>query len=222
MGQPFFALSFCFVSVHVDPGYMFAMSKIVSNPSAVNPILKLALEIGPLALFFLTNARAGLFWATGVFMVAIIFSLSITWLLERRLPTLPLVTGIFVLIFGGLTLYLQDELFIKLKPTIVNTLFAVILLTGLLWGKSFLKSLMGTMFPMTDQGWRVLTLRWAMFFVVLAILNEIVWRNTSTDTWVSFKVFGIMPLTILFSILQLPAMNRHRLPEGKSEDKGGL
>ncbi len=198
---------------------MFAMSKTVIAPSAVNPILKLALEVGPLALFFLTNARAGLFWATGVFMVAIILSLSITWMLERRLPTLPLVTGIFVLIFGGLTLILQDELFIKLKPTIVNTLFAAILLGGLLRGKSFLKSLMGTMFPMTDQGWRVLTLRWAMFFVVLAILNEIVWRNVSTDDWVSFKVFGIMPLTILFSVLQLPTMNRHRLPEENSEDK---
>lgn len=195
------------------------MSKHANEASATNPILKLCLEIGPLVLFFLTNARAGLFWATGVFMVAIILSLSITWMLERRLPMLPLVTGIFVLVFGGLTLILQDELFIKLKPTIVNTLFAVILLGGLLWGKSFLKSLMGTMFPMTDQGWRVLTLRWAMFFVVLAILNEIVWRNTSTDDWVSFKVFGIMPLTILFSVLQLPAMNRHRLPETSPEDK---
>ncbi|MDA1099805.1 MAG: septation protein A [Proteobacteria bacterium] len=196
------------------------MSKIANTPAAANPILKLSLEIGPLALFFLANARAGLFWATGVFMVAIIVSLSITWMLERRLPTLPLVTGIFVLIFGGMTLYLQDELFIKLKPTIVNTLFAAILLAGLFWGKSFLKSLMGSMFPMTDQGWRVLTLRWAMFFVVLALLNEIVWRNTSTDNWVSFKVFGIMPLTIIFSVLQLPTMNRHRLPEGSSEDNG--
>ncbi len=193
------------------------MSNTANNVSAPNPILKLALEIGPLALFFLTNARAGIFWATAVFMVAIIVSLLVTWLRERRLPTLPLVTGIFVLVFGGLTLILQDELFIKLKPTIVNTLFAVILFGGLFWGKSFLKSLMGSMFQMTDQGWRLLTFRWAMFFVLLAILNEIVWRNTSTDTWVSFKVFGIMPLTILFSISQLPAMNRHRLPD--EEDK---
>lgn len=196
---------------------MFPMSNTANNVSAPNPLLKLALEIGPLALFFLTNARAGIFWATAVFMVAIVISLLVTWLRERRLPTLPLVTGIFVLVFGGLTLVLQDELFIKLKPTIVNTLFAVILFGGLFWGKSFLKSLMGSMFQMTDQGWRLLTFRWAMFFVLLAVLNEIVWRNTSTDTWVSFKVFGIMPLTILFSISQLPAMNRHRLPD--EEDK---
>ena len=191
-----------------------------ASAAAPNPLLKLALEIGPLALFFLTNAKAGIFWATAVFMVAILVSLTINWLLERRVPTLPLVTGIFVLVFGGLTLILQDELFIKLKPTIVNTLFAIILFGGLFWGKSFLKSLMGSMFRMTDLGWRVLTIRWALFFILLAVLNEIVWRNTSTDTWVSFKVFGIMPLTILFSLSQLPTMNRHQLPndEPSKED----
>ena len=216
--QPFFAVIVCIVSSPVDPGYMLAMSNSASNTSAPNPLLKLALEIGPLVLFFVANARAGIFWATGVFMVAILISLSMTWILERRLPTLPLVTGLFVLVFGGLTLILQDELFIKLKPTIVNTLFAVILLGGLWCGKSFLKSLMGSMFSMTDQGWRILTFRWALFFVVLAILNEIVWRNTSTDNWVSFKVFGIMPLTLVFSIMQLPTMNRHRLPEDEGTD----
>ena len=127
------------------------MSNSASNPSAPNSLLKLALEIGPLVLFFITNSRAGIFWATGLFMVAICLSLSVSWILERRLPTLPLVTGIFVLVFGGLTLVLQDELFIKLKPTIVNTLFAVILFGGLCWGKSFLKSLMGSMFAMSER-----------------------------------------------------------------------
>ena len=121
--------------------------------------------------------------------------------------------------------FLRRRVFGMLWRTVIisvaNTLFAVILLGGLLWGKSFLKSLMGSMFPMTDQGWRVLTLRWAMFFVVLALLNEIVWRNASTDAWVSFKVFGIMPLTILFSILQLPTMNRYRQAGDIAKSKDG-
>ena len=192
---------------------MFAMSNSASNASTLNPLLKLALDIGPLVIFFVGNAKFDIYWATGAFMVAIVLSLSITWMLERRLPILPLVTGVFVLVFGGLTIYLHDDLFIKLKPTIVNTLFAAILFGGLYWGKSFLKSLIGSMFSMTDQGWRILTFRWALFFIVLAILNEVVWRNTTTDNWVSFKVFGIMPLTLVFSIMQLPTMNRHRLPE---------
>ena len=143
-------------------------------------------------------------------MVAIAISLGVNWALVRRVPILPLVTGVLVLVFGGLTLLLQDELFIKLKPTIVNTLFAVILLGGIAFGKSFLKSLLGEMFSMSDEGWRILTIRWALFFVFLAVLNEIVWRNFSTDAWVSFKVFGIMPLTVVFSMSQLPTMNRYR------------
>lgn len=183
----------------------------------VNPLLKLVLEIGPLVLFFLANARAGIFWATGVFMVAITVSIAATWLLQRRVPKLPLVTGVFVLVFGGLTLTLQDDLFIKLKPTIVNLLFATILLAGLAFGKSFLQSLIGDVFPMREPGWRILTVRWALFFVVLAALNELVWRNFSTDIWVSFKVFGIMPLTVLFSLSQLPIMNRYRI---EGEDRG--
>ncbi len=179
----------------------------------MNPVLKFALEIGPLLVFFFVNAKFGIFWATGVFMAALAVSLLTMYLLVRRLPILPLVTGIVVLIFGGLTLILQDELFIKLKPTIVNTLFGAILLGGLFAGRSFLKSLLGEAFQMTEEGWRVLTLRWAFFFFVLAILNEIVWRNYTTDEWVTFKVFGVMPLTIVFSLTQLPTMFRHRIEE---------
>lgn len=198
--------------------YMFAaMQDAETKKPQTNPLLKLALEVGPLALFFFANAKLGIFWATAAFMVAITVSVIATWLLERRVPKLPLVTGVFVLIFGGLTLILQDELFIKLKPTIVNSLFAVILLGGLAFGRSFLKSMLGTMFQMTDKGWRILTVRWALFFVALAIANEIVWRNYSTDAWVSFKVFAIMPATIIFSISQLPTMNRHHLPDEAAE-----
>jgi intracellular septation protein len=175
-----------------------------------NPLLKLVLEIGPLVVFFLTNAKVGIFWATAAFMVAISISVAVTWRIEGRVPMLPLVTGIFVLVFGGLTLILQDELFIKLKPTIVNTLFAVLLLGGLFFRRVFLKMLLHQVFPMTDDGWRLLTVRWAGFFIVLAVLNEFVWRNYPTDAWVNFKVFGIMPLTILFSLLQLPTMQRFR------------
>lgn len=180
--------------------------------SQSRPLLKLALEIGPLLAFFLVNAKLGIFWATGVFMVAMAASIAVTYATYRRVPTLPLVTGAFVLVFGGLTLFLQDDQFIKVKPTIVNGLFAAILVGGMLFGKNFLKSVMGEMLPITDDGWRLLAWRWALFFVVLAALNEYVWRHYSTDQWVSFKVFGIMPLTLAFSLLQLPLLHRFRQP----------
>ncbi len=175
----------------------------------MHPLLKLALEVGPLAVFFIGNARFGIFPATAAFMVAIVVALIANYVLERRLPILPLVTAAFVLVFGGLTLVLQDELFIKLKPTIVNLLFAAALYGGLFFGKSLLKPLFAMAFPLDDAGWRALTFRWASFFVLLAVLNEVVWRNFTTDTWVSFKVFGIMPLTIAFALAQLPLINRH-------------
>jgi len=182
-----------------------------------NPLLKLVIEIGPLVVFFLVNGRLGIFWATGVFMALTPFALWANYLIERRLPILPMVTAVFVLVFGGLTLVLQDELFIKLKPTIVNGLFAAILFGGMLAGKSFLKSVLSQVFPMREEGWRILTYRWAMFFLALAALNEVVWRNFTTDEWVSFKVFAIMPLTVLFSLSQLPLMQRYRLDgEGKT------
>ena len=179
----------------------------------LHPVLKLALEIGPLLVFFFINSRMGIFWATGAFMAALVISLITMYALVRRVPTLPLVTGVFVLIFGGLTLILQDEFWFKIKPTAINTLFGLILLGGMFAGKSFLKTLMADAIQMTDQGWRILTIRWALFFFLLAVLNEIVWRNYTTDEWVSFKVFGIMPLTILFSLTQVPTMFRHRIED---------
>jgi intracellular septation protein len=180
-----------------------------AEPHRLNPVLKLALELGPLALFFLANQRAGIFAATGLFIAATVVSLAIHYALVRKLPIMPMVSGVVVVVFGGLTLALQDELFIKLKPTIANTLFGVVLLGGLYFQKPLLALVLDSMFDLTDEGWRKLTFRWAIFFFVLAALNEIVWRTQSTDFWVSFKVFGIMPLTIAFALAQTPLLIRY-------------
>ncbi|MDB5559700.1 MAG: septation protein, partial [Enterovirga sp.] len=149
------------------------------------------------------------FVATGVFIAATLVSLAVHFWLVRRLPIMPLVSGVVVLVFGGLTLFLQDELFIKLKPTIVNTMFGLILLGGLYWRKPILAVVLDSMLDLTEEGWRKLTLRWALFFFVLAILNEVVWRTQTTDLWVKFKVFGIMPLTVIFALAQTPLLIRH-------------
>jgi intracellular septation protein len=187
------------------------------RPRHLPPLLKLVLELGPLAVFFLFNARGGLFAATGAFMVATVAALAVSFVLVRRVPVMPLVSGVVVLVFGGLTLALNDELFIKLKPTIVNLLFAAVLLGGLAFGKSLLGLVFDEVIRLDAAGWRKLTLRWALFFLLLAALNELVWRMFSTDAWVSFKVFGVMPLTIAFALAQIPLMQRHALPEPSEE-----
>ncbi|MBO0347067.1 septation protein A [Roseibium sp. CAU 1637] len=198
----------------------------------ISPLLKLALELGPLGVFFLFNAKGAqiaelfpvlqtlgkpIFLATAAFMVAITVSLAVSLWLTRRLPIMPLVTGVVVLVFGALTLWLHDDLFIKLKPTIVNVLFGSVLLGGLLFGKSLLGYVFDGAFRLSEQGWRILTFRWGIFFFVLAIINEIIWRNFSTDFWVNFKVFGVMPLTLLFTMTQLPLIQRHALADEKTE-----
>jgi intracellular septation protein len=179
----------------------------------LNPGLKLALDLGPLLLFFGANSRFGIFIATGVFMVAIVLALAIAYALTRHLPIMPLVTAIIVVVFGTLTLVLHDELFIKVKPTIIYVLFGGILLGGLAFGKSLLGVVFDSVFHLTEEGWRKLTLRWALFFLVLAVLNEIVRLTQSTDVWVSFKVFGVMPLTFIFAALQYPLLTRYAAPE---------
>jgi intracellular septation protein len=198
----------------------------------INPIVKLALELGPLGVFFFANARGEalakdfpfvasfgepIFFATAVFIVATLVALVVSFALTRKLPIMPLVTGIVVVVFGGLTLWLKDETFIKMKPTIVNALFGAVLLGGLAFGKSLLGYVFDSVFRLTDEGWNKLTFRWGIFFFVLAILNEVVWRTVSTDTWVDFKVFGIMPLTFLFTMTQLPLIMRTSLPEEKAK-----
>ena len=180
------------------------------------PFRRLALEAGPLVVFFVTNNLYGIMIGTGAFMAATAVSLTLSLRLERRVPLMPLVGAVFVLIFGGLTLALDDDLFIKLKPTVVNCLFATILFVGLATGRSLLKLLMGSMLQLDEAGWRSLTWRWAFFFVALAILNEIVWRNFSTDFWVNFKVFGLMPLSVL-GAAQIPLILRHQIPAPGSD-----
>jgi len=176
-------------------------------------IIKMALELGPLVVFFIANARADIFVATAMFMAAMTVSLVLTWLILKKIAVMPLVTGAVVLVFGGLTLWLQDDTFIKIKPTITNSLFAAVLLGGLLFRQSLLKYVFGDVYKLQPKGWSKLTLNWGLFFVVLAIINEVLWRNFSTDFWVAFKVWGVMPLTVLFSISQLSLLNKYAPPD---------
>jgi intracellular septation protein len=175
----------------------------------LNPLLKLAFDLGPLVLFFFANSRYGIFVATATFMVAVLAALAASYLLTRSLPIMPVVTAIIVVAFGGLTLLLHNDVFIKIKPTILYALFGAVLLGGLFFGKSFLGIIFDSLFHLTDEGWRKLTWRWALFFFALAVLNEIVWRNTSTNVWVDFKVFGFLPLTLLFGALQYPLLKKY-------------
>src|SRR5690606_16526820 len=172
-------------------------------------LIKMALELGPLVVFFIMNGRADIFAATAWFMAAMVVSLVLSKLILKKIAVMPLVTGAVVLVFGGLTLWLQDDTFIKVKPTITNMLFASVLLGGLLFGHSLLKHVFGDVYKLKPEGWWKLTLNWGLFFVVLAVLNEVVWRTQTTNFWVAFKVWGIMPLTVIFSMSQLPLLSKY-------------
>lgn len=207
------------------------MSEVAEKPK-INPVLKLALELGPLVVFFFVNAKGAaliewfglenlfpqpIFLATAVFMVVMLVSIAASWIISRHLAIMPLITGVVVLVMGGLTLWLQDDTFIKIKPTIVNVFFGAVLLIGLAFGRSLLAYVFDAAFALDSQGWRKLTLRWGVFFFVLAGLNEFVWRTQSTDFWVAFKVWGTMPLTMIFALAQLPLMQKHMLPGPEDE-----
>ncbi len=194
----------------IDPSYTARIMTTTKKPQ-LNPLLKLALDLGPLALFFFANTRYGIFVATATFMVAVLAALAVSFGMTRQLPIMPVVTAIIVVVFGGLTLILHDATFIKVKPTIIYALFGAILIGGLIFKKPLLGVVFDSMFDLTDEGWRKLTLRWAIFFLVLAVLNEIVWRNTSTNVWVDFKVFGVTPLTLIFGALQVPLLKRYAI-----------
>lgn len=213
------------------------MTKQTSKPTRkpIGQMTKLALEMGPLVVFFLSNLYGDrlakvfpileqlggkLFIGTALFMVAMAISLTLTWILERRLAIMPLVTGIMVFFFGGLTLYLQDETFIKIKPTIANIFFGTILLGAMfLRGKALMKYLFGSAFKLDDEGWKKLTIRWGFWFFFLAAVNEVVWRNFSTDFWVIFKVWGTMPMTMAFMLFQVPLLSKHGLPDEEDTEE---
>jgi intracellular septation protein len=179
---------------------------VTQTPRWLRPVV----DYGPLAAFFLTYWLYGLMVATAIVIGASLLALAAAWAIERRVPLIPLITAAVVAVFGGLTLWLQDETFIKMKPTIVQALFAAILLGGLWLRRPLLKVLLGAMMPpMSDRAWGQFTLRYALFFVAMALLNELVWRTQSTDFWVSFKVFGLPVLTILFIASQMPFISRH-------------
>lgn len=183
--------------------------------------LRPVVDYGPLAVFFVAYLKFGLFAATAGLMAATAVVLVLSLAIERRLPMVPLVTAAVVGVFGGLTLWLHDETFIKVKPTIVQILFAAVLFGGLAFGRLFLKSLLGTTISMDDAGWRTLTVRYGWFFLAMAGLNEVVWRTQSTDFWVTFKVFGIAGLTVLFALSQIPVMTRHHVDKEKDPaDRG--
>lgn len=171
--------------------------------------MKLVLDLGPVVLMFLVYRWAGIFWATGVFMVATLVSLIVSRTLYGRVPMLPLVTGVVVMILGGLTLVLQDELFIKLKPTIAYLIFAGMALGGLAFGVPVWKMLFGEVFQLSEEGWRILQMRWGVFFLALAGVNEIAWRTLSTDGWITFKLFGFAPLVLVFALAQTGLLKRY-------------
>jgi intracellular septation protein len=179
----------------------------------IGPLQRLGLDLGPLLIFFVTFQLAGIFPATAAFMVAVLLALAVGYAIERRVSPMPLFTAVLVLIFGGLTLYLKNDTFIKMKPTVLYAGFGLTLLGGLLFGRLFVKYVFAAAFELTEEGWRKLTFRWGWFFLALAILNEIVWRSMPTATWVKFKVFGIIPLIMLFALAQMPLVLKHEVKQ---------
>ena len=176
-------------------------------------VYKLLIDIGPLAVFFIFYTRSGLQASILPFMVATVIAVLFSYILEKKIPIMPTVGAGIVLLFGGLTIYFDNDVFFKMKPTIINILFAVILYGGILINKPLLKYLLGAALKLEEAGWKILTQRWIGFFIALAVLNEIVWRTQSTDIWVNFKVFGILPITFIFTMTQFPLIKKYQIED---------
>ena len=174
---------------------------------------KLLIDIGPLAVFFIFYTRSGLQASILPFMVATVIAVLFSYILEKKIPIMPTVGAGIVLLFGGLTIYFDNDVFFKMKPTIINVLFAIILYGGILINKPLLKYLLGAALKLEEAGWKILTQRWIGFFIALAVLNEIVWRTQSTDMWVNFKVFGILPITFIFTMTQFPLIKKYQIED---------
>ena len=176
-------------------------------------ITKILIDIGPLAVFFIFYTRGNLQSAILPLMLATIIAVLISYLVEKKIPIMPTVGAAIILIFGGLTIYFDNEVFFKMKPTIINILFAGILYGGQMLKKPLLKHLLGATLKLKDRGWTMLTNRWIGFFIALAILNELVWRTQSTDLWVNFKVFGILPITFIFTMTQFSLIKKYLIED---------
>jgi len=174
-------------------------------------VYKLLIDIGPLAVFFYFYSKNGLQASILPFMIATVIAVLFSYIHEKKIPIMPTVGATIVLIFGGLTIYFDNDIFFKMKPTIINLLFAAILYGGVVFKKSLLKYLLGATLQLKEKGWKILTQRWIGFFIALAILNEIIWRTQSTDLWVSFKVFGILPITFIFTMTQFPLIKKYQI-----------
>jgi len=183
--------------------------------------LKPSVDYGPIAAFFVAYLIWGLMPATIALMAATAIALVLSLIIARRVPMMPLITAIIVGVFGGLTLWLQDDRFIKMKPTIVEALFSIILFGGLMFKKPLLKPLMSAAWPMEDTGWTKLTFRFACFFAAMAVLNEIVWRTQTEQLWVYFKVFGLMILTLAFAVSQAGLMRRYAIEDEPGQSDSG-
>ena len=188
----------------------------MTNGNHARQLWRFVLDLGPLLVFFAAFKFFGIFTATACFMAAVLVALLAGYLRERRLSPMPLITAALVLVFGTLTLYLRNDTFIKMKPTALYLLFSILLMGGLACDRLFIKYVFSQAFELDDAGWRILTWRWAGFFLALAILNEVMWRNFPTAIWVSFKVWAIIPLIFLFALAQTRLIFRHQI-EGDSE-----
>jgi intracellular septation protein len=186
----------------------------------LNPLLRLAFDLGPLAVFFIGYTFGDFFVATAIFMVSLFASMALSYFLTRHLPVMSIVSGIIVAVFGGLTLFLHDETFFRMKPTIIYTLFGSLLLGGLMLGKPLIAAVLGEAVDLTEEGWKILSLRWGVFFFVLAAMNEAV-RLGFPDYWVQFKVFGATALTIGFAMLQTPIMMKYERKKDENENDEG-